>query len=72
MWSEARGFRGRVRRPRLRRQGPGWAAAAPGFFVWQESWLEAEGWARELDRQAGPARPATPSPSGSEPRRSQS
>lgn len=38
----------RAPRSRLRRHGSGWAVAARGFFVWEESRPEAEDWMREL------------------------
>jgi hypothetical protein len=47
----------RAPRSRLRRHGSGWAVAARGFFVWEESRREAEDWMREL--ASSPAAPGS-------------
>jgi len=50
----------RAPRSRLRRHGSGWAVAARGFFVWEESRRDAESWERELAGHASGLRAAIP------------
>jgi hypothetical protein len=42
----------RAPRSRLRPQGSGWAVAARGFFVWEESRRHAQLWERQLAGRA--------------------
>lgn len=51
----------------LRRQGGGYAAEGPGFYVWDRDLTELARWAGELREVSGPAPKGSPLPGLDEP-----